>query len=341
MKELLKKILGSEVVRYYPSLSKYVGGATTGLYLSQLLYWNFNEKMQNKLTSSDGWFYISIKDMSEQTGLTEREQDTARKRLSGLGVIEISYKGRSPKTTHFKLNVDKLEELITQRTFTEENQTARNALNEQRETRSLNSAKRAEFNTDTTDTTKDINKEKNMFIKVEPGKYGNVILTEEDIPLIEKEAERQALDPPKRPPSTIEGMTAYQKYLDAIDYLQATNPKKFTSAWSMMEKKNPDSNAARALDRGLQRTCEDQMDFSKFPEDSQPLLRIFVEKTGITPMKKEIPMWQRDVSEWIELHLTSKSIDDAIKRCKNGDKKLTIRSPKSVTAIANSMMHGF
>lgn len=127
MKNLLKELLGSEVIRYYPSLAKYVGGATAALYLSQLLYWHFNDRMQKRLSDKDGWFYISINDMEYQTGLTEREQETVRKKLLVLKIIDISYKGMSPRTTHFKLNIEKLEVLISL-------QSARNVPTNERET---------------------------------------------------------------------------------------------------------------------------------------------------------------------------------------------------------------
>ena len=113
-KPLLTKLLGSAKVRYYPALAKYVGGATTALYLSQLLYWTFNEKeaWQDKLTANDGWFYIPVSQMEEQTGLTCNEQRTAQRNLIDKGLVEISYKGRSPRTTHFRVNLEALADLI-------------------------------------------------------------------------------------------------------------------------------------------------------------------------------------------------------------------------------------
>jgi len=139
---LLNELLGSEVVRYYPALAKHVGGAATALYLSQLLYWNFNAKMQVRLEKKEGWFYISKRDMKEQTGLSEREQDRARVQLLKLKIIEISYKGLSPKTTHFKINISKLEDIVI-------THSPRNVPTSGRETSPLITAKRGDFNTET------------------------------------------------------------------------------------------------------------------------------------------------------------------------------------------------
>ncbi len=109
---LLKTLLGSNTVRYYPSLAKLVGGATTALMLSQLLYWINNDNMRRKIEDRDGWFYIKCEDMEEQTGLTKNEQRTAREKLVSLGILELSYKGSSPRVTHYRVDLDAISLLI-------------------------------------------------------------------------------------------------------------------------------------------------------------------------------------------------------------------------------------
>jgi hypothetical protein len=148
-KGLLPTILGSATVRYYPALAKYVGGAKTALFLSQLLYWRFNPKMTQRIKNKEGWFYISVADMEDQTGLTRHEQDSAKKDLQSLGVLEITYKGMSPKTTHFKVNIKILNELVSH--------SSEKRLNEQPESGSLVIGKVADFNTETTHTTSETN----------------------------------------------------------------------------------------------------------------------------------------------------------------------------------------
>ncbi|MCK9592739.1 MAG: hypothetical protein M0Q91_12115 [Methanoregula sp.] len=148
-KGLLPTILGSSTVRYYPALAKYVGGAKTALFLSQLLYWKFNPKMIQRIKNKEGWFYISVADMEEQTGLTRHEQDSAKKDLQSLGVLEITYKGISPKTTHFRVNIKILNELVSH--------SSEKRLNEQPDSGSLVDGKAVDFNTDTTHTTTETN----------------------------------------------------------------------------------------------------------------------------------------------------------------------------------------
>ncbi len=53
-KLLLKTLLGSNVVRYYPALAEHVGGAKAALMLSQLLYWDSRDF--KKLPG--GWFWV-------------------------------------------------------------------------------------------------------------------------------------------------------------------------------------------------------------------------------------------------------------------------------------------
>jgi len=148
-------LFGSNVMRYFPSLAKYVGGSAPALLLSQLIYWRYNIKFQKKLKENDYYFYISIDDMEEQTGLSRREQITSRRNLLDLGIVDISYKGRSPKTTHYKLNISRLKEIVSdtpqkaQAILFKARETRGMKINA-RETRGIKRAKRAEFNTETT-----------------------------------------------------------------------------------------------------------------------------------------------------------------------------------------------
>jgi len=146
---LLSTILGSNTVRYYPALAKYVGGAKTALFLSQLLYWKFNPKMAKKLEDKEGWFYISIADMEDQTGLTKYEQEKSKSDLIDRKIIEITYKGLSPKTTHFKINIENLNDLISH--------SSEKPTNEHRKNPPLVMGKTDDFNTDITETTSEIN----------------------------------------------------------------------------------------------------------------------------------------------------------------------------------------
>tara|TARA_R110000796_G_scaffold95459_2_gene200674 strand:+ start:14796 stop:15629 length:834 start_codon:yes stop_codon:yes gene_type:complete len=77
-------------------------GITGALMLSQCVYWSTRTK------NSDGWFYKSREEWMEETGLTRREQETARRRLCDKGYIEESKRG-VPCRVFFKLNREALE----------------------------------------------------------------------------------------------------------------------------------------------------------------------------------------------------------------------------------------
>jgi hypothetical protein len=98
-------MLPNRVVGYSPDLAKLVGGATTGLFFSQLLF------LSDKGANPEGWVYKSEQEMGKETGLTKREQQTARRKLLSLGVITIM-RGGWKNTYHFKVLWEKLYQVI-------------------------------------------------------------------------------------------------------------------------------------------------------------------------------------------------------------------------------------
>jgi hypothetical protein len=101
----VKDMLPNRVVGYSPDLARIVGGATIGLFLSQLLF------LSDKGHNPDGWVYKSEAEMGKETGLTKREQQTARRKLLALGVIAI-IRGGWKNTYHFKVLWEKLYQVI-------------------------------------------------------------------------------------------------------------------------------------------------------------------------------------------------------------------------------------
>ena len=104
-RQKVKDMLPNRVVAYSPDLARAVGGATTGLFLSQLLF------LSDKGHNAEGWVYKSEQEMGRETGLTKREQQTARRKLLALGVIAIM-RGGWKNTYHFKVIWEKLYQLI-------------------------------------------------------------------------------------------------------------------------------------------------------------------------------------------------------------------------------------
>jgi hypothetical protein len=123
-RQKIKDMLPNRVVGYSPDLARMVGGATIGLFLSQLLF------LSDKGANPDGWVYKSEQEMGKETGLTKREQQTARRKLLALGVITI-IRGGFRNTYHFKVLWDRLYQIIsgsqqTQNVATEKIETPQN-----------------------------------------------------------------------------------------------------------------------------------------------------------------------------------------------------------------------
>jgi hypothetical protein len=104
-RQKVKDMLPNRVVGYSPDLARIAGGATTGLFLSQLLF------LSDKGANPDGWVYKSAQEMGRETGLTKREQQTARRKLLALGVIAIM-RGGWKNTYHFKVLWQRLYQVI-------------------------------------------------------------------------------------------------------------------------------------------------------------------------------------------------------------------------------------
>src|ERR671915_1924250 len=106
-RQKVKDMLPNRVVGYSPDLARIVGGATIGLFLSQLLF------LSDKGANTDGWVYKSEAEMGKETGLTKREQQTARRKLLALGVIQIVRQGFK-FTYHFRIVWERLYQVIEQ-----------------------------------------------------------------------------------------------------------------------------------------------------------------------------------------------------------------------------------
>lgn len=95
-------------VAFHPILAHKLGvGATGALFLSQALYWTKGKSAAGR----DGWFYKTRDEWQAETCLTRYEQETARKRLRALGVIEEKRSG-VPAKLYFRVNLDRLRDLL-------------------------------------------------------------------------------------------------------------------------------------------------------------------------------------------------------------------------------------
>lgn len=76
-------------------------GITGALMLSQLVYWT------KRTNDRNGWIYKTRNEWIEETGLTRREQETARARLIKLGFVSEMKRG-VPCKVYFRVEYDKL-----------------------------------------------------------------------------------------------------------------------------------------------------------------------------------------------------------------------------------------
>lgn len=92
-------------VAYFPKLGVYLDSVTAGVFLCQMIYWH------DKATSELG-VYKTSDEIQEETGLTYREQVTARKKLCSLGLIEETNK-RLEHKIYFKFNESVFDEWLS------------------------------------------------------------------------------------------------------------------------------------------------------------------------------------------------------------------------------------
>lgn len=104
----LTDLLTSErPIAYRSSFARATGSVTSAVLLSQFLYWSYNSATEAR----DGWFYKTMEEIYAETGLSRREQDSARKRLRDLGVLEDERRGIPPKVW-FRIDRAKLFALL-------------------------------------------------------------------------------------------------------------------------------------------------------------------------------------------------------------------------------------
>lgn len=98
--ELLKR-----PIAYHAILAKAFGSVNLALMWSQLYYWS------DKTKDPDGWIYKTQAEMFEETGLSRKQQDTARELGRKLEVIEDKLSGNPPKI-HYRVSIEKAIEAV-------------------------------------------------------------------------------------------------------------------------------------------------------------------------------------------------------------------------------------
>jgi len=104
MKTIISEFL-KRPIAYQPIVAKAFGSVKLAILWCQLYYWS--DKTKNK----EKWIYKTREDLYDETGLSRKELETARKIGEKLGVLE-SKRMEQPCTVHFRINVDKACEIM-------------------------------------------------------------------------------------------------------------------------------------------------------------------------------------------------------------------------------------
>ena len=123
------------VVAYQPCFARVFGGAACGLLLSQLWFWTGTPCVRER---SGGWFWKSQREITDETGLSRAETETARRRLCAAGVLEEERRGL-PATMHFRLDMNVVVRTVWRHLQAQDaaNKCAETARTALRETRTL------------------------------------------------------------------------------------------------------------------------------------------------------------------------------------------------------------
>lgn len=104
IKDLLN-VLGNRFVAYYPSLGAITGSPKAALLLGHAMY--MTRVVMDKHPKRDGWFWKTSSEWKQVTGLTVREQETARRILAKSGILQTERRGM-PARLWFRVDLNKL-----------------------------------------------------------------------------------------------------------------------------------------------------------------------------------------------------------------------------------------
>ncbi len=93
MRQLLAKLSGQRVIAFNINLARVCGDVKAALFASQLLYWT---RVGPEVQSTGGWVFKTREQWQTETGLSRFEQESARKRLQSLSLIEQARVGAPP-----------------------------------------------------------------------------------------------------------------------------------------------------------------------------------------------------------------------------------------------------
>lgn len=103
-----EQLTGRGFIQYWPALAELCGGIKPALMLGHAMYWT--RGWLKKHPERGGWFWKTAKDWQEATGLTQREQESARNTLRELGIWqeELATTPGAGNRLFYRLNIPSL-----------------------------------------------------------------------------------------------------------------------------------------------------------------------------------------------------------------------------------------
>ena len=98
----LLKELGQRPIHYFPIYKAMTGSVTGGILLARLIYWTTKRK--------DNWKTDAT--LMEETGLSEEELKSAKRRIKQLPFIKVEVRGFPPRTW-YEIDMEKCVEMVT------------------------------------------------------------------------------------------------------------------------------------------------------------------------------------------------------------------------------------
>lgn len=90
---------------YQPELTHITGALTAGIFICNLVQWTGKQK------DAEGWIYKTQDQLQDETGLSRREQETARKVLKDRHFLE-EVKRDTPARLYYRVNLDALNDAV-------------------------------------------------------------------------------------------------------------------------------------------------------------------------------------------------------------------------------------
>jgi hypothetical protein len=103
---VLNYLISGGVVAYQRAIAHAVGDALAGLLFSQLWYWSGRQP-----DDREGWFFMTQEQILVETAITRREQETCRRKLRELGILDEELRGH-PAKLWYRINVRGVIQLI-------------------------------------------------------------------------------------------------------------------------------------------------------------------------------------------------------------------------------------